>query len=147
MQTGLATLSPLARVAVPATSASYAPELELWAETLPGGMHWSGLLRRGNTLRITDVQGRANLSALFFNCDDRSERYSMPDTLKAQHTAFLTRGNVCFSDMGRVLCSIPVDNCGWHDTVCGVLDGVHLISVQKVTVRACPENEHWRGVC
>jgi hypothetical protein len=29
----------------------------------------------------------------------------------------------------------------------GALLGVHLISVQKVTVRACPESEHWRGVC
>ena len=26
------------------------------------------------------------------------------------------------------------------------LDGVHLISVQKVTVRACPDREDWRGV-
>ncbi len=31
-------------------------------------------------------------------------------------------------------------------SVAGAL-GVHLISVQKVTVRACPESEHWRGVC
>ena len=27
----------------------------------------------------------------------------MPDTLKAQHTAFLTAGRVLYSDMGRVL--------------------------------------------
>ena len=26
----------------------------------------------------------------------------MADTLKGQHTAFLTKGNVCYSDMGRV---------------------------------------------
>ncbi len=25
--------------------------------------------------------------------------------------------------------------------------GVHLISVQKVTVRASPQSEDWRGVC
>jgi hypothetical protein len=28
-----------------------------------------------------------------------------------------------------------------------VLQGVHLISVQKVTVRASPQSEDWRGVC
>jgi urea carboxylase-associated protein 2 len=44
----------------------------------------------------------------------------MADTLKAQHTAFLTKGNVCYSDMGRVFCSIVEDTCGWHDTFCGV---------------------------
>ena len=126
MQTSFATLSPLARAAVPATSTRYAPELVLWEDTLPGGASWSGLLRRGNTLRLTDVQGRANVSALFFNHEDRNERYNMPDTLKAQHTAFLTRGHALYSDMGRVLCSIPEDSCGWHDTVCGVLDAERL---------------------
>ena len=34
----------------------------------------------------------------------------MPDTLKAQYTAFLTAGRVLYSDMGRVLCSIIGDS-------------------------------------
>ena len=46
----------------------------------------------------------------------------MADTLKAQHTAYLTTGCVCYSDMGRILCSITADTCGWHDTLCGVTD-------------------------
>jgi urea carboxylase-associated protein 2 len=41
----------------------------------------------------------------------------MPDTLKAQHTAHLTRGNVCYTDMGRVLCSVVADSVGWHDPI------------------------------
>lgn len=97
-----------------------APYWMLWEELIAGGGHWSGLLRRGTTLRLTDVVGGANVSALMFNDDDRTERYNMPDTLKAQHTAFLTKGCVCYSDMGRVLCSITDDTCGWHDTICGV---------------------------
>jgi uncharacterized protein YcgI (DUF1989 family) len=28
--------------------------------------------------------------------------------------------------MGRILCSIPKESCGWHDTVCGVLDAKGL---------------------
>ena len=44
----------------------------------------------------------------------------MADTLKAQYTAFLTRGRVLYSDMGRVLCSIVGDSCGWHDTISGL---------------------------
>jgi urea carboxylase-associated protein 2 len=94
----------------------------LWEETLPGGAHWSGVMRRGTALRFTDIEGEANLSALFWNFEEKSERYSMPDTLKAQHTAFLTRGNCGFSDMGRVLFSIVEDTAGWHDTVCGAID-------------------------
>ena len=94
----------------------------LWEEVVPGGNHWSGIMRRGSALRLTDLDGGANLSALFFNREEKLERYNMPDTLKAQHTAFLTAGNVCYSDMGRVLCSIISDTVGWHDTLCGVSD-------------------------
>jgi urea carboxylase-associated protein 2 len=119
MQTTFATLPALARAAVPAHSTAFSEDLVLWHEHLNGGAHWSGVLRRGNTLRLTDVAGRANVAALFFNLEERNERYNMPDTLKAQHTAYLTRGHALYSDMGRVLCSIPEDSCGWHDTVCG----------------------------
>jgi urea carboxylase-associated protein 2 len=92
-----------------------APERLLWEETIPGGGHWSGVLARGTSLRLVDLDGGANVAALFFNRDEKLERYNMPDTLKAQHTAHLTRGHVCYSDMGRVLCSITADSVGWHD--------------------------------
>ena len=57
--------------------------------------------------------------AIFYNADNPTERYNMPDTLKAQHTAHLTRGNVLYSDMGRILCSITADTVGWHDPLSG----------------------------
>jgi urea carboxylase-associated protein 2 len=91
-------------------------------ETLRGGGMTSLILRRGRTLRLTDAVGGANVSALFFNADRPLERYNMPDTLKAQFTAYLTAGRVLYSDMGRVLCSVTADTCGWHDTLSGVID-------------------------
>ena len=87
MTTDFKNLTPLARAAVPDHSTAFADALVLWHETLPGGGHWSGVLRRGTTLRLTDVDGRANVAALLFNHDEKTERYNMPDTLKAQHTA------------------------------------------------------------
>ncbi|MEQ1630248.1 MAG: urea amidolyase associated protein UAAP1 [Gallionella sp.] len=92
----------------------------LWEETLPGGAQSSFTMRRGTVLRITDVAGDANLAALFYNQEEKLERYNMPDTLKAQHTAHLSKGYVLYSDMGRVLASITDESCGWHDTVCGM---------------------------
>jgi urea carboxylase-associated protein 2 len=80
------------------------------------------VLRRGVTLRLTAQGADANVSALFYSHEQPLERYSMADTLKAQHTAFLTTGCVCYSDMGRVLCSITADSCGWHDPLCGLSD-------------------------
>ena len=88
-------------------------------EALRGGQMWSRILRRGQTLRLTDVEGGAAVAALFYNAEELSERYNMPDTLKAQHIARLTAGYVLYSDMGRVLCSITEDTAGWHDTITG----------------------------
>jgi urea carboxylase-associated protein 2 len=96
------------------------PDWVLWEESLRNGAHWSGVVRRGTTLRILALEVGANVSATFFNCEQPLERYNMADTLKAQHTAFLTKGHVCYSDMGRVLCSITEDTGGWNDTLCGV---------------------------
>jgi hypothetical protein len=94
----------------------------LLEEALPGAATWSGVLGRHERLRLTDVEGGANVALLLFNRDQLLERYNMPDTLKAQHTAFLTRGHVLYSDMGRILCSVVDDSCGWHDTIAGVSD-------------------------
>jgi urea carboxylase-associated protein 2 len=91
----------------------------MYKESIRGGDAWSHVLKRGTTLRITDTEGGANVGAIFLNFEIPSERYNMPDTLKAQHTAHLTKGFVLYSDMGRVLCSITEDTCGWHDPICG----------------------------
>lgn len=113
-------LPALARAAVPDHSTAFSSELALWRERMPGGLHWSGLLRRGNSLRLTALGAQANVSALLFNFEDRSERYNMPDTLKIQSTAYLRKGLVCYSDMGRVLCSIADSSVAWHDTIGGI---------------------------
>ncbi|GEM44772.1 urea amidolyase associated protein UAAP1 [Deinococcus cellulosilyticus] len=97
-------------------------EKMLFEEIVPGGNHWSGVLRRGTHMRLTDLEGGANVTFLVYNREEKLERYNMPDTLKGQHTAFLTTGNVLYSDMGRVLCSITGDSVGWHDTLCGMSD-------------------------
>jgi urea carboxylase-associated protein 2 len=97
------------------------PREPVLGETLRGGQMWSRVLKRGQVLCLTDLEGGASVAALFFNAEQPLERYNMPDTLKAQHIARLTAGNVLFSDMGRVLCSIVRDSAGWHDTITGHL--------------------------
>jgi urea carboxylase-associated protein 2 len=91
----------------------------VYKDTLPGGKHWSLLMRRGTTLTLVDVEGGANVGMLFYNPANPLERYNAPDTLKCQHTFKLTRGHCLYSDMGRIFCSIIEDTHGWHDTVCG----------------------------
>ncbi len=90
------------------------------SEILPGSATWSHVLKRGTALRITDVEGGANVAAYFLNFELPAERFNLPDTLKAQHTACLTKGHVLYSDMGRILCSITEDTVGWHDPIAGL---------------------------
>ena len=111
-------------------TAQFAPDLApasvLWSELFPGGGHWSYKVRRGTTLRFIDLEGGANVAVLLYRADERLERLNIPDTLKAQHTAHLTAGNVLYSDMGNVMASITADTVGWHDPLCGVSDADSL---------------------
>ena len=91
----------------------------VFEETIPGGAMWSCVLNRHSTLRLTDIEGGVNVSALLYNHDQLLDRLNLPDTLKAQHTAKLAPGYVLYSDMGRVLCSVSADTCGWHDPLGG----------------------------
>ncbi len=91
----------------------------LWEETVEPGAAWSHVLKRGTSLLITDMEGGANVGAIFYNFECPAERFNLPDTLKAQHVARLTKGCVLYSDMGRILCSITEDTVGWHDPLGG----------------------------
>lgn len=94
-------------------------ETVLWEETMQPGASWSHVLKRGTALRITDLEGGANVGGIFYNFECPTERYNMPDTLKAQQIARLTKGFVLYSDMGRILLSVTGDTVGWHDPIGG----------------------------
>lgn len=98
----------------------------LYEELVPGGGHTSFVLKRGQLLRITDIEGGANVSLLLLNAIEKSERLNLPDTLKCQHTAKLTAGHCLYSDMGRILAAISADTCGWHDSFGGVLNAAEV---------------------
>ena len=100
-----------------------------FSETVPGGWNFSHMLKRHTAMRLTDLDGRANVSCLFYNADHPGERFNMPDSLKSQHTAFFTTGVTCQSDCGRVLVSMTEDELGWHDCFCGL--GTRELAAQK----------------
>lgn len=91
------------------------PSLILLDEKLPGGAYWHGVIKRGNTLRVTDLEGSQGVSMTCYNADNPIERLNVADTAKIQFNAFLKKGMVIYSDMGRVLFSITEDTSGYHD--------------------------------
>ncbi|HEY8994357.1 MAG TPA: urea amidolyase associated protein UAAP1 [Lacunisphaera sp.] len=94
----------------------------LYSSTLTRAGMWSGVVGRDRTLRLTDLEGGANVGLLLYNADLTVERYNMPDTLKGQHIFHVRHPFCLHSDMGRVLASITADTVGWHDTVGGCSD-------------------------
>ena len=107
-------------------TASLALRPTLYEETVPGGGHTSFILKRGQLLRLTDIEGGANVSLLLLNAHEKSERLNLPDTLKCQHTARLTAGHCLYSDMGRILAAITADTCDWHDSMGGLLNAAEV---------------------
>lgn len=87
--------------------------------TLPAGDGWMHEIRRGQTLRITDLEGNQAADTLFYNAADIRERYSAQDTIRAQAGLYLTTGTRLMSSEGNVLLTITADTCGRHDTIGG----------------------------
>jgi urea carboxylase-associated protein 2 len=92
---------------------------KIWSKILTPGEKWSGGIGRNKFVRFRAMGDGANLSVLLYNLWDKTEKYNMPDTLKAQHTAHLTACDLLLSDNGRVLAAFVQDDLGWHDTISG----------------------------
>jgi urea carboxylase-associated protein 1 len=100
-------------------SGSDAPGRVVDDRTLAPGSEWSGIVRRGQVLRIVDLEGRQAVDFLCYSAADPSERYNAADTMKVAGTIALTTGHRLLSDMGRPLFTIVADTVGRHDTIGG----------------------------
>lgn len=98
----------------------------LWSEIVPGGGHWSWRMPRGSAIRFVALGDGPNVSAVLYSALEKLERYNMPDSLKAQHTAHYRAGHVLMSDMGRSLASFTADSLGWHDPLGALLDNERM---------------------
>jgi len=83
------------------------------------GAPWSGIVRLGEVLRITDLEGQQAVDFLCYNAAEPEERYHAPNTMKAAGTIFLTTGHRLYSDLARPIFTIIDDQFGGHDTIGG----------------------------
>lgn len=91
----------------------------LYDFVIPARAPWSHVVKKGQTLRIIDVEGNQAADCIFYSADDHDERYSAAETIAAQRNIFLTVGTVLISSEGRPLLTITADNVGRHDTIAG----------------------------
>lgn len=87
--------------------------------TIPSGEPYLVAIRRGQTLRLVDLEGNQAIDALFYAQAPLGERYSATRTMLAQGGIYLTTGSVLMSNEGRAMARIVADTCGRHDTLGG----------------------------
>jgi urea carboxylase-associated protein 2 len=98
----------------------------IYKTELTGAGMWSKVIGRGKVLKLTDLEGGANVGMMLYNANERTERYNMPDTLKGQQVFYLCQGLCLHTDMGRLVASVVEDSVGWHDAVCGTTDAADV---------------------
>jgi uncharacterized protein len=88
-------------------------------QIIPARAEWGAVVKKGQRLRIVDLEGKQAVDFLCYNADDREERYFAPNTIKAAGTISLTSGHVLYSDQAWALFTIVEDTYGSHDTIGG----------------------------
>ncbi len=119
------------------------PAAARYRERVQAGDYWMDVVRRGESLRITDLEGNQAADTLFFNADDRSEHYSACDTVREQGNVYLSCGSVLMSNRCRPLLTISADTVGRHDTLggaCSAESNTVRYALDKRTMHSCRDS-------
>ena len=88
-------------------------------DVVPARAPWDAVVRKGQTLRIVDLEGNQAVDFLMYALADDAERYSAQDTMSAQGNIFLRTGSVLLSNEGRPMATITATSVAYHDTIGG----------------------------
>ena len=101
------------------TESTLMPATAVYREVIPAGDWWVHKIKKGQILRILDLEGNQAADTLFFSAADPTERYSADRTIQEQAALYLTTGTKLMSTEGNVMLEIAADTCGHHDTLGG----------------------------
>ena len=88
-------------------------------EIVPPRAPWSRPVRKGETLRIIDLEGNQSADFLMYALHDDTERYSAQDTIAAQRNVYLRTGSMLYSNEGNPMALISGTDVAYHDTIGG----------------------------
>ena len=115
----------------------------VYSHDVPAGEPWIHELKKGETLRIVDLEGNQAVDTLFYNAHDYGDRYSAVDTLQRQANIYLTTGSKLISSEGNILAEIVADTCGRHDTLggaCATESNMVRYAIEKRYMHACRQS-------
>lgn len=119
------------------------PETAVISDTVGAGDYYLKIVKKGQTIRILDLEGNQAADTLFYNADDTSERYSAIDTIREQGNVYLTAGSVLMTNDNNPLLKIVADTCGRHDTLggaCATESNTVRYALEKKCMHACRDS-------
>lgn len=122
---------------------SLSPSSAIHREMVPAGTYWMHEVRRGETLRIVDVEGNQAADTLFYNADDPHERYSATDTIREQANVYIGLGTKLLSTEGCTMLTVVADTVGRHDTLggaCATESNTVRYALEKKAMHACRDS-------
>ena len=125
------------------TESSLDPIKASWEQTHPAGEPILFEVKKGQTLRIVDVEGNQAADVIFYATSDLAEHYSATDTMLAQGGIYLTTGSRLMSNAGRPMLTIVADTCGRHDNLggaCAAESNTVRYALQKKYMHNCRDN-------
>jgi urea carboxylase-associated protein 1 len=118
-------------------------ENSVYNEKILSGLPWSGIIKKGQTFRIVDLEGCQAVDTLFYNANDFNEKYSPTDTIREQGSIFITTGTKLYSSDDNVLMELVEDTCGNHDTLgghCSAESNSVRFGLDKKYMHSCRDN-------
>jgi uncharacterized protein len=119
------------------------PKHALVDEICGSGEPWMKTIRKGQVLRILDLEGNQAVDTLFYSAADPEERYSAIDTIQNQANLYLSVGTRLMSTEGNPMLTIVADTCGRHDTLggaCAQESNTVRYALDKRYMHACRDN-------
>ena len=108
----------------------------IYNEVLDAGLGWLHEVKKGQSLRIVDLEGNQAVDTTFYDAADPVDHYGAIATIVAQKNIYLTTGTVLRAESGTPLLEITADMTGRHDTLGGAC------SSQSNTVRYAREKRY-----
>jgi len=89
-------------------------------EIVPARQPWGRVIKRGQILRVVNLEGEQAVDFLCYDAHNPADRYSSMNTIKVQGNLYVGEGTVLYSDFGNALFTVVADTFGGrHDTIYG----------------------------
>jgi len=121
----------------------YQVENAVWRKVVPAGDYLMEVVKKGQVVRILDMEGNQAADTIFYNANDPSERYSAVNTIREQGNIYLSAGTTLVSNDGNPMLDIIADTCGRHDTLggaCATESNTVRYALEKKCMHACRDS-------